>query len=124
VSPTTVVVLGQSRNPPKIKGVTYVDEPEAGFDVVAVTAGIGRSELLVALEKGRRRLAPVLDFTENLHAHADYWAARLNKSTLEKGLAAVRSIRKRAGKVANFSDSSPCRRPDGPRTRLYPRPAD
>ncbi len=105
VSPTTVVVLGQSRNPPKIKGVTYVDEPEAGFDVVAVTAGIGRSELLVALEKGRRRLAPVLDFTENLHAHADYRAARLNKSTLEKGLAAVRPIRERAGKVADFSDS-------------------
>ena len=103
--PTTVLVLGSSRNPPKIKGVTYVDDPEAGFDVVAVTAEISRSELLVALEKGRRRLAPILEFTENLRAHADYRVGKLNKRTLEKGLAAVRPVRERAAKVVDFSDS-------------------
>ena len=104
--PTTVLVLGQSRNLPKIEGITYADEAEAGFDVVAVTSEIGRSELLVALEKGRRRLAPILDFTEELRAHADYRAGRLNESTLKEGLAAVRPVRERAAKVADFSDSS------------------
>ena len=104
-SSTTVLVLGSSRSRPKVKGVTYVVEPGAGFDVVAVTSEIGRSELLVTLEKGRRRLAPILDFTETLPAHADYRASRMNKSTLEKGLAAVRPVRERAAEIADFSDS-------------------
>ena len=104
--PTTVLVLGQSQSLPKIENVTYVDEPKDGFDVVAVTAEVSRSEILIALGKGRQRLAPILDFTKNLSAHADYRVGKLNKGTLKEGLAAVRPIRERAAKVADFSDSS------------------
>ena len=122
--PTTVLVLGQSRNLPKIEGITYADEAEAGFDVVAVTSEIGRSELLVALEKGRRRLAPILDFTEELRAHADYRAGRLNESTL-KVRARRRPSRPRARRQGRrFLRFVRCRRPGGARRRLYARPAD
>ncbi len=103
--PTRVLVMGRSRTSPKIEGVTFVDDPEAGFDVVAVTAAISRSELLIALEKGHQRLAPILDFTKKLGAHADYRVGRLTKGTLEKGLAAVRPIRERAANMVDFSDS-------------------
>lgn len=97
--------MGRSRSSPKIDGVTFVDDPEAGFDVVAVTAHISRSELLIALEKGRQRLAPVLDFTNNLDAHADYRVGKMNKTALQKGLAAVHPIRERAADVVDFTDS-------------------
>jgi hypothetical protein len=56
--PTTVLVLDKFQCLPKIETFIYVAEHEDGSDVVAVTAEVSRSKLLVYLEKGRLQLSP------------------------------------------------------------------
>ena len=103
--PLSVLVLGHQVRLPRVDGVTYVDDPEAGFDAVAAVSGVSRQELYRTLQKGRRLLAPVMDFGANLGARGDHATESPRAAAIEKAVYAIRPLVERIAEVADFFDS-------------------